>query len=150
MKYRSVAEIDMFIDTNLFAFPYIDDVKEILEDGELEEINEYAASLKEKLKFINQNITKSERDYYDFYPRRIKEMFDSIMFKHYEKPFFNGLLKLLQKHGGYAAELIEDFYFKKQYDSGNMYSQAISSMECLEETYKLASHRAKLLANSKK
>ena len=118
MKYDSVSKIDTFIDTNLFAFPYIDDVKDALEPGELDEINDFANNLKTMLKRINNNISKKEREELDFYPKKIKEMFDCIMFYHYEKPFFASLYKLLGKYQGYAGSLIYDFICKKEYDMG--------------------------------
>ena len=78
MKNDIVSKIDRYIDNDLYAFPYIDDVKEALEDKEREQIASYAQNLKKALKFINANISRQEREKLDFNPRHIKKMFDSI------------------------------------------------------------------------
>jgi len=150
MKFRTTADIDLFIDTRLFAFPYIDDVKQILEPGELDDINEYASVLKEKLKYINNNLSKQERENHNFYPMHIKEIFDSIMFRYYEKQFFRGLEKLLCQYGGYARELIEDFYFKKEYDAGYIVSRAKFYLDELMELDRLAEINHESKSNSKR
>ena len=141
MKYDSVSKIDLFIDTRLFAFPYIDDVKEALEDGELDDINEYAAELKDILKTINHGLTKKEREELNFYPKNIKYIFDCIMFYHYDKPFFNSLNKLLCKYGGYARDMIEEFIYKKDADSGYIRCQAAGYLEDLHKISKMIALR---------
>lgn len=137
MKYDSVSKIDNFIDTRLFAFPYIDDVKEALEEGELDDINEYALELKEILKLINHGLTKKEREEFNFYPQNIKHMFDCIMFHYYDKPFFTSLNKLMCKHGGYARDLIEDFIYKKDSDVGHVRFEAERYLEHINKMAKI-------------
>jgi hypothetical protein len=113
LKNDIVTKTNLYIDDNLYAFPYIDDVKEALEPIERIKIGEYSDSLKKALKFINTHISKQEREEFNFYPKHIKEMYDAMMFDYYYKPFYAALNKLLVKHGGYARDLIEEFMYNK-------------------------------------
>jgi hypothetical protein len=129
LKYNSIDKIDRFIDGNLFAFPYIDDVKEALDYKDLKAIYDYADELKETFKYLNHCMTKEEREQFNFSPRRIKHMFDCIMFCYYEEPFFNGLNDLMIKHGGYARDILEDFIYKKAADIGHIRHETIGYLE---------------------
>ena len=129
MKYNSIDKIDRFIDGNLFAFPYVDDVKESLDYKDLKAIYDYADEMKEALKYLNHCMSKEEKEAFNFSPRKIKRMFDCIMFSYYEEPFFKGLNDLMIKHGGYARELIDDFIYKKGSDIGHIRFEAAKYLD---------------------
>ena len=107
-------KIDFLIDNDLKIFPYSQSVAKLFSMDELYEFENIAYKIKERLKTINENLSKKEKEIKRFTYEDMKKYYYTLMLEYYGAKLVGRLGKKYEVSVGYFRERIDDLRIKEE------------------------------------